>query len=70
MQTNIKIKNCMYSCKIKAYEMPHILGISESTYYRKMRFEMSRDEQNEIIQKIKQYAKERNIDNDRNTLSE
>lgn len=54
----------MYSCKVKAYEMPGILGISESSYYRKMRCEMSKDEQNEIIQKIKQYAEEkRNHDN-------
>lgn len=60
----------MYSCRVKAYEMPNILGISESSYYRKMRCEMSKDEQKEIIQKIKQYAKERNLGNDSNTLSE
>lgn len=70
MDPNEKIKDCMYSCRVKAYEMPRILGISESSYYRKMRCEISKDEQNEIIQKIKQYAKERSHSNDRRTLSE
>lgn len=70
MYANEKIKDCMYTCKVKAYEMPRILGISESSYYRKMRCEMSNDEQKEIIQKIKQYAKERSLGNGRNTLSE
>lgn len=61
METNKKIKDCMYSCRVKAYEMPHILGISESSYYRKMRREMSSDEQKNIIQKIKDYAKDRSL---------
>ena len=61
METNKKIKDCMYSCRVKAYEMPHILGISESSYYRKMRLEMSSDEQKNIIQKIKDYAKDRSL---------
>lgn len=65
METNKKIKDFMYACRVKAYEMPQLLGVSESSYYRKMRCEMSEDDQNEIIQKIQQYAKERNPGNDR-----
>lgn len=61
MEVNGKIKDCMYSCRVKAYEMPRILGVSESSYYRKMRNEMPSDEQKAIIQKIKEYAKERSI---------
>lgn len=63
METNGKIKDCMYSCRVKAYEMPRILGVSESSYYRKMRCEMPSDEQKAIIQKIKEYAKERSLSN-------
>lgn len=45
---------------VKQYELANIMGVSVNTLVRKMRVELPEEQQKELAEKIKQYAKERN----------
>ena len=57
---NLIIRNALLIHNVKQYELANIMGVSVNTLVRKMRVELPEEQQKELAEKIKQYAKERN----------
>ena len=55
---NIRIKIALLESGMKNWELANILGISEATMSRRLRVELSDEEQNRIIKVIHDNAKE------------
>ena len=56
--SNIRIKIALLESGMKNWELANILGISEATMSRRLRVELSDEEQNRIIKAIHDNAKE------------
>lgn len=52
--TNMKIRLALMETGVRQYELGKLLGVSESTIWRKMRFEMPEEEQEKIVRLIKE----------------
>ena len=52
--TNMKIRLTLMETGVRQYELGKLLGVSESTIWRKMRFEMPEEEQEKIVRLIKE----------------
>lgn len=55
---NIAVREAADKHGLYMYQIAQIMGISESALVKKMRFEWSKEEQQSVIQKINEYAKE------------
>ena len=56
--SNIRIRIALLESSMKQWELANILGISEATMARRLRVELSDEEQNRIIKAIHDNAKE------------
>lgn len=54
--TNSKIKEMLFKTGVKYYRLAQLMGISESTLYRKLREEFSKEERDKVIGLIKEEA--------------
>ena len=52
--TNMKIRLALMETGVRQYELGKLLGVSESTIWRKMRFEMPEEAQEKIVRLIKE----------------
>lgn len=57
IKSNNIIRNTLKKHNFKQWKLAEILGISETTLVRKLRKELSQDEQEKIIKLIKEYSK-------------
>lgn len=54
---NFDIKKAMFESGLKQWELANLLGISESTLCRKLRFELSGEEKVKILKAIAENKK-------------
>lgn len=54
---NLLIRLELMKASMKMYQLADVLGISENTLLRKMRHELPKDEQKEIVIKIQEWSK-------------
>ena len=59
MQTNIRIREAMLRTGLKQWQVAEIIGVTEETMSRKMRYELSDKEQDNIIILIEAYTQKR-----------
>ncbi len=57
MKSNMRIRLAMLEHSIKAWQLAKMLGISEATYTRRFREELPEEEQERIINMIKEESK-------------
>lgn len=55
---NIRIKIAMTQYGIKQWELARIMGLHEGSLSRKFRVDLSEEEQNRIVELIRQHAKQ------------
>lgn len=55
---NVAVREAADKHGLYMYQIAQIMGISESALVKKMRFEWSKEEQQSVIQKIKDFVKE------------
>ena len=60
MKNNIEIRNAIFSSNIKKWEIASELGVTDSTFSRMLRTELSEDKKNKILDIIKNYKREVN----------
>lgn len=58
MDNNIEIRNAIFKSNIKKWEIANKLGITDSSFSRMLRKEMSEEMKNKIIEIIKNYGTE------------
>lgn len=58
MENNIEIRNAIFSNNIKKWEIANMLGVTDSTFSRMLRTEMSEETKKKILDIIKNYRKE------------
>lgn len=56
--TNIEIRSAAKSAGVRHWQIAEAIGIAEETFSRKLRHELPADEQRNIIEIIKEIAKE------------
>lgn len=54
---NLIVRMELMKASMKMYQLAEVLGISENTLLRKMRHELSDEEQKEIVTKIQEWSK-------------
>ena len=57
MENNIEIRNAIFTNNIKKWEIANALGVTDSTFSRMLRTEMSEKTKNKILEIIKNYKK-------------
>ena len=57
MENNIEIRNAILKNNIKKWEIANALGVTDSTFSRMLRTEMSEKTKNKIFEFIKNYKK-------------
>ncbi len=57
MENNIEIRNAIFSNNIKKWEIAEKLGVTDSTFSRMLRTEISEDTKNKILDIIKNSKK-------------
>lgn len=57
MENNIEIRNAIFSNNIKKWEVANKLGVTDSTFSRMLRSEMSNEKKKEILNIIKNLKK-------------
>lgn len=69
---NLIIRSAMMKTGVRGWQVAtNILKVSEPTFYRKMRNEMTEEEQKEIASRIEEYAKNGGREHERtDTLSD
>ena len=55
-KANSKIRTALEKHHMYGYQLAHILGVSESTYSRMMRFELPEIQQRRIVKIIEEHA--------------
>lgn len=58
MKNNIEIRNAIFSNNIKKWEIASKLGVTDSTFSRMLRTELSKEKKEKILDIIKNYGKE------------
>jgi len=58
MENNIEIRNAIFSNNIKKWEIASKLGVTDSTFSRMLRTELSKEKKEKILDIIKNYGKE------------
>lgn len=58
MENNIEIRNAIFSNNIKKWEIASRLGVTDSTFSRMLRTELSKEKKEKILDIIKNYGKE------------
>lgn len=58
MENNIEIRNAIFSNNIKKWEIANKLGVTDSTFSRMLRTELSKEKKEKILEIIKKYRKE------------
>lgn len=58
MENNIEIRNAIFSNNIKKWEVANKLGVTDSTFSRMLRTEMSEETKRKILDIINNYRKE------------
>ena len=58
---NADVKLQAYQKGVKLYELPKQLGISESTFYRLMRLELSAENHKKMLEAINKIATQRQL---------
>lgn len=58
MENNIEIRNAIFSNNIKKWEIANKLGVTDSTFSRMLRTELSKEKKEKILDIIKNYGKE------------
>lgn len=58
MKNNIEIRNAIFSNNIKKWEIASKLGVTDSTFSRMLRMELSKEKKEKILDIIKNYGKE------------
>ena len=55
---NKRVRTALFETNIRQYELAHLMGISEMTMIRRLRFELPEEEQDEMIKIIyREYAR-------------
>lgn len=57
---NAKIRIAMIECNMKHYELARIMGIHEGSLSRKLRDELPEEEQNKIVELIRNSVERKN----------
>ncbi|MBQ6592532.1 MAG: hypothetical protein IJH98_06545 [Solobacterium sp.] len=55
-KNNMPVRDCARIANVPMYKVADLMGISESTLTKKMRYEWPPEEQRRVIQLIEQYA--------------
>lgn len=55
-ESNRAIRDAVYNARLTNYQAAELCGMSETTWYRRMRRELPRETQDEIVAKIKDAA--------------
>lgn len=58
MENNIEIRNAIFSNNIKKWEIANKLGVTDSTFSRMLRTELSKEKKEKILEIIKNFGKE------------
>ena len=58
MENNVEIRNAIFSNNIKKWEIASKLGVTDSTFSRMLRTELSKEKKEKILDIIKNYGKE------------
>ncbi len=58
MENNIEIRNAIFSNNIKKWEIASKLGVTDSTFSRMLRTELSKEKKEKILEIIKNFGKE------------
>lgn len=58
MENNIEIRNAIFTNNLKKWEIANKLGITDSTFSRMLRTELSEEKKNKILEIIKNYNRE------------
>lgn len=53
---NFKVRHAIEKNRLTYYEVAEMLGISENTFFRRLRYELTENEQNEIVKIIESHS--------------
>ena len=59
---NMKLKVAILQSGMKQWQVANLIGIRDDAFSRKLRYEMPEEEQDEIIELIRQHLKENNAE--------
>ena len=54
---NLKVKEAILESGLKQWKVAELIGIRDDAFSRKLRYELPEEEQNKIIEAIRQYLK-------------
>lgn len=54
---NMKVKVAILNSGLKQWQVAELIGIRDDAFSRKLRYELPEEEQNKIIEAIRQYLK-------------